>query len=287
MIIINLKGGLGNQMFQYAFGKYLAGLFCQELLLNNDIYVKGISNRDYDLDIFQLSDHHPAVAETVYEHLKDVSEPIVHLNERYFHYDPEIIDVLQRQAQSNGQRDKFHLIVSGYWQSYRYLQGMEEVLLKDFTFRNPLHGRWKQLGEEIAQRQSVMINVRRGDYLEKLDHHGVVSREYLLNAMELMKKDHSDLFFYVFSDDIPWCRENLADEEHVFFVDESYYDAKYQYYLQLMLMCKHFILANSSFAWWSAWLSRSKDKLVIAPKNWFTYQGHNTDDLLPPGSIRI
>lgn len=286
MIVVNLNGGLGNQMFQYSFGKYLALLLKQELFVNTHVYVSGNSNREYDLDIFNLSVDRLDTADAVCEKMKGLEAPIIHLNEKHFHYDATLIKPLKKYALSIPDMDEFHLVTSGFWQSYKYFQGIEGILFKDFTFRRPLYGKWKVLGEQIRQRQSVMINVRRGDYLNKLDFHGVVGMDYINQAIKTIKRNLSRPFFYVFSDDINWCKEHIKDK-HILFVDESYYDPKYEYYLQLMRMCKHFIIPNSSFAWWAAWMSENRRKIVIAPKNWFVTKAPDTKDLLPKTWIRL
>ncbi|MBS0028139.1 alpha-1,2-fucosyltransferase [Chitinophaga sp. 22321] len=273
-------------MFQYSFGKYLSTLLQQELLVNCQVYINGGSNRNYTLDIFNLSVQRIGSKEMVYERMKDQELPIIHLKEKHFHYDTALIKPLKKYALNIPEKEEFHVMISGFWQSCKYFQGIESVLSNDFTFRNPLHGKWKTLEEQITRRQSVMLNVRRGDYLEKLDFHGVVDIDYINRAIKTIRQQLSRPFFYVFSDDIPWCKEHIKDK-HLFFVDESYYDPAFQYYLQLMTRCKHFIIPNSSFGWWAAWMARNKRKMVIAPKKWFATPILNTKDLLPKTWIKL
>ncbi len=286
MIVVNLNGGLGNQMFQYSFGKYLSALLRQELFVNTHVYASGYSNRKYNLDIFNLSVHQLATADAVCEKMKDLEMPIIHLNEKHFHYDTSLIKSLKKYALNIPEKEEFHLVTSGFWQSYKYFQGIENALSNDFTFRNPLYGQWKTLGEQIRRKQSVMLNVRRGDFLEKLDFHGVVGMDYINRSVKAMKEALSRPVFYIFSDDINWCRENITGK-NIFWVDESYYDPNYEYYLQLMSMCRHFIIPNSSFAWWAAWMSENRRKIVIAPRRWFATKTLNTKDLLPTEWIRL
>ncbi|MCS3798576.1 alpha-1,2-fucosyltransferase [Niastella sp. OAS944] len=287
MVVVNLKGGLGNQMFQYSFGKGLAMLLNQELFLNTGIYDRGKSNRQYDLDIFKLSSHSIAGGESIYRTLKESDGRIFHVNEKYFHYHGSLMKSLKKYSLVISPSDNVHWLCSGYWQSYKYFEHMESVLRNDFTFCNPIHEKWPNIAEQIEQRNSVMINVRRGDYLNKLDFHGVVDMAYLTKAMDIVYKNVIDPWFCIFSDDMKWCRENFGGLKNIFFVDETYYDPKYQYYLQLMSMCKHFIISNSSFSWWAAWLCQRKNKLVIAPKNWFKDQDINAKDLLPPSWLSV
>jgi len=287
MIVVNLQGGIGNQMFQYSFGRYLSRITGQTLFLNIEVYRKGFSNRDYDLDIFRLPDHEVGTLTMLHDRLLGTDQPIVRISERSFQYDAELVGVFESYASDNTGDNKCNILLSGYWQSYKYLQGIGSMLLNDFSFCNDLYGKWRILAEQIDLQQSVMINVRRGDFLEKMDYHGVVDMDYLTSAISIIGKDVADPFFYVFSDDIPWCKANIRGYRNMFFVDESYYDDKYQYYLQLMVRCKHFIISNSSFCWWAAWLAPYDQKKVIAPVKWFTDTSLDARDLIPPDWTKI
>ncbi|ETZ23860.1 alpha-1,2-fucosyltransferase [Pedobacter sp. V48] len=287
MVIVNLIGGVGNQMFQYCFGRYLSVLTNQELFLNINIYSAGNSDRNYDLDIFRLTKFKDGDAEKALEYLKHSNIPAIHINERFFHYNKDLIKSLQCKLIESFGNQIPHLIISGYWQSEKYFRKIEGLIKEDFTFCNPLYGKWELLNKQIVHSESVMINVRRGDYLQKLDYHGVVDIDYINSAIELMNERVSNPKFFIFSDDILWCKNNIPQIENVIFVDEQYYDPKYQYYLQLMKNCKYFIISNSTFAWWSAWLAPYKNKIVIAPKKWFISKDLNTKDLFPEKWINI
>ena len=286
MIIVNLIGGLGNQMFQYAIGRYLSILSNQKLFLNTSIYDSGESNRGFDLDIFKLSKQVEGDIEKVLR-LINVNIPVFHLNERFFHYDIAQINQLNKILLSKSKNVKPHVLLTGYWQSDKYFRKIEHILRDDFNFRKPLYGKWKVLNREILATNSVMINIRRGDYLERLDYHGVVDLEYINSAIKMIKERVQNINFYVFSDDMEWCRSNIVNNENMIFVGEEYYDLKYQFYLQLMINCKHFIISNSSFSWWSAWLAPNKNKIVIAPKKWFVADHLDTKDLIPVNWIKI
>ncbi|WP_053003503.1 alpha-1,2-fucosyltransferase [Sphingobacterium sp. Ag1] len=286
MIIVNLMGGVGNQMFQYALGRYLSVLSDQDLFLNTNIYDTGQSNRNFDLDIFKLSKQVQGDIEKALDILS-VNSPVVQLNERFFHYDLMQINQVKKLFLSKSEKFKPHVILTGYWQSDKYFNEIEYILREDFHFNNPLYGKWSALNEEILATNSIMINIRRGDYLKKLNYHGVVDLYYINAAIKLIKERVDNPKFYVFSDDMDWCQSNIVNNENMVFVGEEYYDSKYQFYLQLMKNCKHFVISNSSFSWWSAWLSSSKNKIVIAPKKWFVVDHLDTIDLIPSDWITI
>jgi hypothetical protein len=104
--------------------------------------------------------------------------------------------------------------------------------------------------------------------------------DYLEKAKKIIESKISDPHYFVFSDDIFWCEKNIKFP-NMFLVDHSYKGRKFEYYLQLMSQCKHFIIPNSTFAWWGAWLNNDNNKLVIAPSKWFTNCDINTKDLIP------
>ena len=118
------------------------------------------------------------------------------------------------------------------------------------------------------------------------EFHGICSLEYYYNAIkkitEIVRKPH----FFIFSDDIKWAQDNLKISYPATFVNHNA-DGKPFEDLRLMSLCKHHIIANSSFSWWGAWLSIDPDKIVFAPKEWFTDSGRNTDDLIPGSWHRI
>ena len=154
--------------------------------------------------------------------------------------------------------------VDGYWQSAKYFEGIEDVLREEFKFPKPSHNKNDVLIEEMRNSCSVSIHVRRGDYLGGFP---VMDMSYYTPAMQFIKEKYKNAHFYVFSNDIVWCREHFVGEEFTF-VDwntgtDSYYD------MYMMSQCKHNIIGNSSFSWWAAWLNANNDKVVIAPSIWF------------------
>ncbi|WP_256007516.1 alpha-1,2-fucosyltransferase [Pedobacter deserti] len=270
-----LKGGLGNQMFQYAFGRFISERYATPLFLNTKIYDEGRSNRGFDLDVFRLSKctagHESFIQRPVIE------TNILFINERYFHFDPSHVEYLDTIWDIKTKL----IVLTGYWQSYKYFAPIENNIRFDFTLTASPADRWLRLLHLIKDSESIMINVRRTDYLLKLEYHGVVSTEYLTQAIAIIKQKIRQPKYFIFSDDIPWCRKYLGHIKEAIFVDETYYDVKYQLYFQLMTNCKHFILSNSSFCWWAAWLGATSNSIVIYPKKWFAVPHLDIKDLTP------
>lgn len=166
-------------------------------------------------------------------------------------------------------------LLDGYWQSEKYFAHCREEVLKEFGYKWELHKQW------------CSIHVRRGDYLKYPDKHPVVTVEYLGAAMREVEHLTGVTQFAVFSDDIPWCKDNFAHLKWTF----NYSDRTPAVDLVLGSCCEHNIISNSSFSWWQAWLNQNPNKVVISPSkdNWFGPGNANlcTDDIIPDSWIQI
>jgi hypothetical protein len=276
MIITRLAGGLGNQMFQYAFAralsiKYNTNLKIDLSFLKNRNMGPNFTYRNYELDIFN-----------VVEDFNSTFENCIRFDEPHLNYSKEIVDNINRQIDKD-------IMIDGYWQSVKYFEESKSVIKSDFTFKslvdNSSVDKIKLMLDDIRSTNSVMLNIRRTDFLNN-DFHGVMGLDYINKSTELLESKIDNPKYFIFSDDIEWCEENIKLNNMVI-VDHSYKGDRFSYYLQLMKECKNFIIPNSSFAWWSAWLSDSPNKIVIAPKKWFTNESINTSDLIPSDWIRI
>lgn len=279
MIIVKLMGGMGNQMFQYAFGrnlsiKYNVPLKIDLSFLKNRNMGHNFVYRDYDLDIFHVhSDFEIGYINNLYT-----------ANEPHFHYSQNFINAIENTLKSGNS-----ILLDGYWQSYLYFKEYEEIIREDFKFRDNVeltnNNEIDQMVKKIKESNSVLINVRRTDYLNT-NFHGVMGMDYINNARTIIESKVDNPHYFIFSDDVDWCRENMKFD-NMTIVDHSYKGEKFGYYLQLMSKCKHFIIPNSSFAWWAAWMNTDDSKIVISPKQWFTDNNINTNDLIPSNWIRI
>lgn len=278
MIISKLMGGLGNQMFQYAVARNLSLKHNVELkidlsFLNNRNMGSNFVYRDYDLNLFNIKPDFEI----------DFSKRIVHSNQPHFHYSKSYIDSI-----SNLLLEGNSVLLDGYWQSPFFFSEFEKQIRKDFEFINKVEnetGEIKEMLNLIESTNSVMLNVRRTDYLNT-SFHGVMGLDYLNQSKEIIESKVENPHYFIFSDDVEWCRENIQFE-NMTLVDHRYKGEKFGFYLQLMSKCKHFIIPNSTFAWWAAWLNTDEEKVVIAPKQWFTDNNINTADLIPSNWIRI
>ena len=159
------------------------------------------------------------------------------------------------------------MTLNGYYQSEKYFDKYKEEIKKEFTFKKPT--------QRKVLKDTVSIHVRRGDYVEQTQYHPLCGLDYYSTAM----KEFEGCEFLVFSDDKEWCLQHFDYPNAEVFLSNSAEED-----LQVMSMCDHHIIANSSFSWWGAWLSINKNKRVIAPKNWFGqgYSSNDTSDLYLP-----
>ena len=157
----------------------------------------------------------------------------------------------------------------GYWQSPLYFDEIEQEIKKMFIFPKPIGGN-KKIEEIMKTVNSVSIHVRRGDYLNAKSFMGICELDYYEKAIEYINSEIKDPYFFIFSNDIKWCEENLRQflkTDKLMFISnnvgkESYWD------MYLMSCCNNMILANSSFSWWAAYLNKNKEAKVLAPKKW-------------------
>jgi Glycosyl transferase family 11 len=281
MVIARLSGGLGNQMFQYALGRHIAFRRDEALLLETS-QLRGRPNatpRSYGLDMFNI-------AATILNpnDLQRVSGVMVTIFQQRDGFHPEALAV----------QTATDVVLHGFWTSERYFSEIASLIRSDFSFRSDasMHEDG-QLAVQIHGSNAVCVHVRRGDYVSTPSHFmGFVGVEYYQRAIDLAAARISNPHFFIFSDDQDWCMANLTvDHTHTFVRHDRPAENATEEDFRLMRMCRHFIIANSTFSWWAAWLSADPCRLVIAPSNWYaqtTLGSYKLDasDLLPSGWIR-
>lgn len=280
MIIVYLSQQMGNQMFQYALGKQLE-------MQGKDVkftlrYFDRHPEHEFVLQrIFNLQ--LPFATEAEVQAAWDIrSRFFSRVKKKVFGWDPQLIREISKECYPrpfNVRALAFdHGILYGYWQSEKYFASIADIIHKDFTFPEPSL-RNRELAEEMAACTSVSIHVRRGDYQGLFP---LLTEDYYSPAMDYFKEKYGDVHFYVFSNDMDWCREHLKAERMTYVDWNTGADSPFD--MWLMTQCKHNIIANSTFSWWGAWLNGNEGKEVIAPKTWdFYFKDH--PDLYGPDWI--
>jgi hypothetical protein len=174
--------------------------------------------------------------------------------------------------------------LDGYWQTEKYFLVNRQKLLNDFCLKQSLSAVANNLANHAKSVCSVSIHVRRGDYLNYSNTFNIQSVDYYQRAINVLKNKLVSPIFFVFSDDITWCKANLSFANDLIFIDESIADYEQ---LTLMSLCSHHIIANSSFSWWGAWLGLNQDKVVIAPQNWFADHALTVNDIVPNDWLKL
>ncbi len=293
MILVRIYGGLGNQMFQYATGRHLALVHNTALKYDDGFFEfkndDSSTKRDFELKVFNTHIERASEQELdsflkkgrIQKRLEDLFPFLErrHLvNEKFHPFNPEVL------------KAKNSSYLNGYWQSEKYFSAIREVLVNDFSLKNPFEGLNKELAERCRQNNTVAIHIRRGDYVsnpKNTEYHGLCTMDYYYAALELLKKrTQTPLTLFVFSDDAPWVNEHFRPGCDFTTIDwnkgkDGCYD------LHLMSLCHHNIIANSSFSWWGAWLNTHGDKLVVAPKTWFATKTIDSSQIVPESWIRI
>jgi hypothetical protein len=179
--------------------------------------------------------------------------------------------------------------IEGYFQSEEYFLDYEDEIRKEFTFRHPPSPENQKTINTIQITNSIGIHIRRGDYLKgnNINYHGVCSLEYYQQAIAYMRSKINNPQFFFFSDDIQWVKENLKTwNNNDIYIDWNIWDQSRED-MRLMSLCKHNIIANSSFSRRGAWLNNNKEKIVVAPSKWFANKELDSSNIIPSNRIRF
>jgi hypothetical protein len=279
MIIVKIMGGLGNQFFQYAAGRNFA--------LRNNFPLKldlTFFREERYKDIFRL-DHY----NTIYEEAKEdeisgllsiESSSVFAITSRKFNihnkYNKKshISEKLGGNADRRIIKSREDAYIVGWWQNEEYFRNIRPLLLKELTLRVESDPFNIKTLEEIKNCESVSLHIRRGDYVTN-SYFGTLPIEYYKKAIDYIKRIISSPVYYVFSDDLDWVKKNLVISGNVYYLERNsiknsiYHTQKDYEDLNLMIHCKHNVIANSSLSWWSGWLNNNNDKIVIAPAKWY------------------
>lgn len=296
MIVVQLRGGLGNQLFQYALGKNLADankttLTLDTSYLQSKLPLKKIATpMQYELSIFNIraaiSSNFIKSSPWLYPFAKAeyIVRELWHKN-RY-----HIVQETQFNFDQTILKSSDNSFLIGNFQSESYFKNITQELRKDFTFLPALDKDNQEWMAKIKQKNSVSIHIRRGDYLsiaKNAQKFTSLSLEYYKNAISVIAAQISNPEFFVFSDDVQWVQQNLKLDFPTFFVTNNHTPTTAYLDMQLMSACKHHIIANSTFSWWGAWLNPNSDKIVITPKQWFTDTSINSKDICPIEWIKL
>jgi len=293
MLIIQLQGGLGNQMFQYAFASIIAKKNNTTVLIDDNFFNRvektpGFTPRKFELASFS-NQYTMASNKDVnsFYHLLKIHKLKRKLGLNY----PKIYVEPSFDFQKDALSIKSPVYLKGYFQSYKYFIGYEGFIRQLFSFPvDSLDEINKELLITLKNTNSIAIHIRRGDYVNDettAQYHGSCSLDYYLEAIKLLASKNKDFILVFFSDDSDWVKEQFKDLPYSkIIIDHNKGENSWKDML-LMSLCTHNIIANSSFSWWAAWLNENPKKTVIAPKEWFKTKDLHTITLLPEEWIKL
>jgi hypothetical protein len=300
MVTMKIHGGLGNQMFQYAMARAMSLRLGVDIRIDPSTLVdptpkKWKTPRNYALStVFNIDPQFNNFAK--FEYAVRIPYFAIVFNKYY----PRVLGKLGYWRYVKEQSEPFHpeiaaatgdLYFDGYWRTEKYFKEYADAIRKDFTFRHELEGETAKVAEDIKNSNSVCLHIRRGDNAispVSQKTHMVAPMTYNERAFAMMKeKAGSEIKLFIFSDDTAWCRANLRFDVPYVFVGDEHAGVEARDHLHLMSLCKNFIIPESTFSWWAAWLATNPKKIVISPDKLFVHNRIDTRDMIPPEWYRI
>lgn len=257
---IYMMGGLGNQLFEYAFARNLREIGKEVYLIITSFNRDGLRNfklNDYNIQI--------PVAEGAKSYVidKKIRLGIKGLFSWNIYVAPNTFEYIDMKR-----IDRYQYFY-GYFQNSKYVDPCIDILKRELQYTGSFSNSQKRIIESISVGESVGIHVRRGDYLDNTSCFKIIGVQYYINAMKYMREKLHNPQFYFFSDDISWCKDNFSRLDGTHFIDDKYKNTDVIDF-EMLRCCKHFIIGNSTFSWWASRLSEASSKLLIAPREWFT-----------------
>ncbi|MBQ9739024.1 MAG: alpha-1,2-fucosyltransferase [Alphaproteobacteria bacterium] len=273
MLVIQIKGGLGNQMFQYAFGQV-----AKSKVVYDTSWFNTQTLRLYGLDFFNMNPK--LISYDKLNNLRRGYSSFFHLRIKKHNllfenpcniFNPKLLDAKD-------------VILNGYFQCHQYYNSIRKQLLKEIVPLREINAVNQKYLDLIKKTNSISIHIRRTDYILLKDSFGFCGIEYYKKAIQHIISKVKNPHFFLFSDDIMWVKENFKLDFPYEIIDVNLgQDTPWD--LWLMKHCKHNIIANSSFSWWGAWLNENPEKIVCAPQKWFA--DNRPIDIVPPNWIRF
>ncbi len=284
MCIVSFTGGLGNQMFQYAFLKNLQYhgkkvLACLNLTIETTSF--------HLLDIFRNINFEICTEEQKIDLIKkNINNE--EKSKKFILYIEESINETREKKADLSIINVTGGVFSGLFQTYKFAEQVRDLLIKDFVFKDKIENKLEKFRDCLDRDITVSIHIRRGDYLTGNNYwiYGdICTQEYYINAISYMKDKVGNCKFIFFSNDMEWVKRNY-NIENAIYVNSTLFDNYQDWYdMYLMSMCKHNIIANSTFSWWGAWLNSNKEKIVIAPNKWVNLCDYK--DIYPDDWIKM
>lgn len=293
MIYIDLKGNLGNQLFEYACARRIQEVTGQTICINTYFLKKYRPEYSCNLQNYILNEN------VVFEDKKALpwyvntyAVPIRYIKKimpRIFYKIMAKFGIYiwlketYKDLSKVPKRKNYYFV--GYWQSTKYFNDIDLLLREEFQPKYSLKAENNDLYNIIQNKESICLTIRRGDYVSNEKYRKkffLCDTEYFLRGIREIKKTIPNAVVICFSDDIEWVKNNVPIDGEVYY--ESGKDPVWEK-LRLMSTCKHFVISNSSFSWWAQHLSNNENKIVVAPNKW--YPDGRTGDIFEPNWVLL
>jgi hypothetical protein len=286
MLLVNLTGGLGNQMFQYSFAKALQAKG-YEVKLDISTFETYTLHGGFGLEHYSITIPIASKEELLPYKTNFLTRIGRKLNLSHKKLMGEKTLLFQKELLSPPDNTSLY----GYFQSEKYFNPLRHTILEEFTVKAPLSPYSTSIEKTIQTAgDTASIHIRRGDYItDSKAHkfHGICGLDYYEEAISLLESKFKEMHYFIFSDDIEWVKNNLSLKNATYIENNPSKIPHEDIYL--MSLCHHNIIANSSFSWWGAWLNQNSKKMVIAPKRWFAddKMAQQSHDIVPESWSRI
>ena len=271
MIVVKFNGGLGNQLFQYAFGRALQLKYHDSYAIDIEEFRRsyGHVTRHYSLENFNLPSEVKILPikesksllffKVFHKINRKLNSCLARLFNIYWWRFSQYKDL--KIADTKNRKCYFY----GYWQSEKYFNNYKDIIKKELKVKTPVTEECKTYFKAIENSNSVCLHIRRGDFVKE----GAIicSSNYYQRGIDYIVQHTDNPKFFIFTNDNDWVKQNINLPSGSVFVDIA--DPDYEV-LRLMYMCKHFVISNSSFSWWAQYLSDNTNKIVVAPSQWST-----------------
>jgi hypothetical protein len=291
IVAVMVQGGLGNQLFQYAFGRVLANETSSKLIINTKLLEskrKNVTTREFGLSKFGFQ----------FETSSDVNRVIKFYDGKLGFVFKKLSSLLFGYIYVDENNSTFNFpieskqnknyIFNGYWQSKVYFEKIKDILRDEIRSSYVLPKSLQSIAKIVAESNSVSLHVRRGDFItnpKARELHAVCDVDYYFEAIEKIRTRVHAPFFIIFSDDPNWAKEQIGNHVPCLIVS-GHYEILPHDEMVLMSYCKHHIIANSTFSWWGASLNPNEDKIIVSPKKWYL-DNSDMKKLIPESWILI
>ncbi len=269
MIVVKFNGGLGNQLFQYAFGRALQLKYNDSLAIDVEEFRRSYGHvpRHYSLEPFNLPDDVKVLPvkdsksllffKVFHKVNRTLNSNMARLFNIYWWRSPVYKDFGIKDTK--GKKCYFY----GYWQSERYFADYKDKIKQELKVKTPITEECLPYAEQIENSNSVCLHIRRGDFVK--EGQIICDVNFYDKGIQYIDQRVKDARYFIFTNDEKWVKDNIHLPKDSTFVEIA--DPDYEV-LRLMYKCKHFVISNSSYSWWAQYLSDNPNKIVIAPSKW-------------------